>query len=131
MNLNNSPNNRMSILNESIQINMNNYLKNKNFICDKHGYDFNKYCKTCNQDLCAECEKDHKTHDIQDLFEIMVKRHELENFIQKKYEDVNIWEKNLKEMTNEKQKEIKQYMANIKKFIYNYDHKKKKKLFRS
>ena len=38
--------------------------KIKNFICNKHIYEFVSYCNTCNINLCNKCEENHKTHKI-------------------------------------------------------------------
>ena len=139
MNLNNSLNNdriRIRNLNENMANNVNNYIKGKNFFCEKQHQKVEKrvkeeekekfisYCKTCNENLCFECEIEHQGHDIIRFTDIKVENYDLKKDIQDKNEFVKIWKKNIKEMIkkiNEIIKEIDEYMRNINKFMYNYN----------
>ena len=47
-------NNRHNIINYDI----------KNYICLEHCEIFSSYCKTCNKDICIQCEENHDEHDI-------------------------------------------------------------------
>ena len=47
-------NNRHNIINYDI----------KNYICLEHCENFSSYCKTCNKDICIQCEENHDEHDI-------------------------------------------------------------------
>ena len=37
---------------------------NKNYICEIHNKEYNKYCKDCKSNICTLCFKDHKNHSI-------------------------------------------------------------------
>ena len=47
-------NNRHNIINYDI----------KNYICLEHCESFSSYCKTCNKDICIQCEENHDEHEI-------------------------------------------------------------------
>ena len=49
----------------------------KNYICKNHNELFNKYCKTCIEDIYRICENEHSTHEIFDLSKIIVKKNDL------------------------------------------------------
>ena len=50
---------------------------NKNYICRRHNKAFNKYFKTCNENICIICEKKHNNHDIFDFSKIILDKEEL------------------------------------------------------
>ena len=37
---------------------------NKNYICEKHNMNYNKYCKDCKSNICMVCFKEHKNNSI-------------------------------------------------------------------
>ena len=49
----------------------------KNYICRKHKESFNKFCKTCNENICILCESKHKGHNIFELSEIIIDKDDL------------------------------------------------------
>ena len=62
---------------------------NKNYICEIHNMNYNKYCKDCKINICMMCFKEHKNHLIINYEEILINKED------------KIKEKNkLKEYTN-------------------------------
>ena len=49
----------------------------KNYVCKKHNESFNKYCKTCNNNICVICENKHKNHEILDLINLLIDEEDL------------------------------------------------------
>ena len=49
----------------------------KNNICKKHNKSYLKYCKTCKEDICIACEKEHDNHDIFELSNILINKDDL------------------------------------------------------
>lgn len=41
---------------------------------------FNKFCKTCNEDICILCESKHKGHNIFELAEIIIDKNDLNQY---------------------------------------------------
>ena len=46
----------------------------KIYICKKHNEPFNKYCKTCNENICIICENRHNDHDIIEFAKIIIEK---------------------------------------------------------
>ena len=46
-------------------------------ICKKHNDIFNKFCKTCNENICIICEDKLNNHDILDLSKIFIQKEDL------------------------------------------------------
>ena len=49
----------------------------KNFICEEHSEFYNSYCKSCQKNLCIECEKFHKTHKTETFGNIIPDKNKL------------------------------------------------------
>ena len=52
---------------------------NKYFICGIHNERYGSYCKTCNKNICVECEEDHDDHDFISYGKLFIKKNDLEN----------------------------------------------------
>lgn len=52
---------------------------NKFFICCIHNERYGSYCKTCNKNICVECEEDHDDHDFISYGKLFIKKNDLEN----------------------------------------------------
>ena len=49
----------------------------KNFICEEHSEFYNSYCKSCQKNLCIECEKFHRNHKIETYGNIVPDKNKL------------------------------------------------------
>ena len=82
----------------------------KNFICDKHGDNYNLYCDTCRQNICICCENEHENHEIISFGKIIPNKNEINNYL-------NILKDDISKFKNEVQKIIN----TLKKLIENFD----------
>ena len=81
--------------------------EDRDYICKKHNEPFNKYCKTCDEDICFICEDDHVADKIDDLNEILDNKNEfiiinqdLKDVIEKFKCKINIMKEILNRMIN-------------------------------
>ena len=81
--------------------------EDRDYICKKHNEPFNKYCKTCDEDICFICEDDHVGDEIDDLNEMLDNKNEfiiinqdLKETIEKFKCKINIMKEILNRMIN-------------------------------
>ena len=93
----------------------------KNITCKKHNIFYTKYC--CNKNLCVECEKDHKGHDIINLKEILQNakiKDEIKEYINKLNNEI----KEIINKLNNVAKNLEIYYNIYNNIISNYDEDK-------
>ena len=91
--------------------------EDKNYICRKHNSSFIKYCKQCRQNICMQCNNEHKNHNSLYLLDLFVEK---ENILKETINFKNSIDK-LKDSLNQMIKIINNVKDNIDKYykIYN------------
>jgi len=82
---------------------------NKNYICEMHIKEYNKYCKDCKSNICTLCFKEHKNHSIVNYEDMIV------NEGDNKEEEVN----KLKDYINKFNNNINDIIKILEKVKYN------------
>ena len=72
----------------------------RNYICDKHYDTFVKYCNQCKQNICMECEIDHKNHNCTYLGDLIPNKGNLLKEIEKFRKKIDEFNKNIKDIIN-------------------------------
>ena len=72
----------------------------KNFICDKHGDNYNLYCKTCKENMCICCENEHEAHEIISFGKIIPNKSEFNNYLNKLKDDISKFKNEVKNIVN-------------------------------
>jgi len=79
----------------------------KNYICEIHNINYNKYCKKCKLNICVHCFKAHKNHSIANYEDIILNEVDNKKEINKFKEYIDKLKRYLKE-TTEKFNKIKE-----------------------
>jgi len=80
---------------------------NKNYICEIHNINYNKYCKKCKLNICVYCYKEHKNHSIINYEDIILNEEDNKKEINILKEYIDKLKRYLKE-TTEKFNKIKE-----------------------
>ena len=83
--------------------------ENRNYICDIHNQNYDKYCKDCNKNICMNCSKEHKNHNSIYYGDILPN----ENI----KEEINEFQNYIKELKNN----IQNIINNLNNIIENFD----------
>ena len=71
----------------------------KDFICIKHNYNYNSFCKTCQKNICKQCsESEHNHHFISQFYELLPSNEDiiqLKNSIETELNDINVFLKDI------------------------------------
>ena len=71
----------------------------KDFICIKHNYNYNSFCKTCQKNICKQCsESEHNHHFISQFYELLPSNEDiiqLKNSIDSELNDINVFLKDI------------------------------------
>ena len=70
----------------------------KNYICEMHNKEYNKYCKDCKLNLCTLCFKEHKSHLITDYGDIILNEEDNKKEINKLKEYINKLNNNINDI---------------------------------
>ena len=73
----------------------------KNYICNKHHEHFIKYCYDCHENICYNCDVEHKNHNKLLLNDITPNINELTNYLQEMKKEIDIFNKYIKELINQ------------------------------
>jgi len=68
---------------------------NKNYLCEIHNMNYNKYCKDCKLNICMLCFKEHKNHSIIDFRSIILNKEENKKEMNKLKEYINAFNNNI------------------------------------
>ena len=97
---------------------------NKNYICEIHNKDYNKYCKECKINICMICFKEHKNHLIIDYGDIIISNEDNKKEKDKLKEYINKLNNNIDEIIkilNEVKENINIYYKIYNNIINNYN----------
>ena len=72
----------------------------KNYLCDKHNYQYYSYCKKCNKNICIYCKNEHKEHELINYDNIIPDINEVKNNLNKLRKDINEYKEIINEIIN-------------------------------
>ena len=73
---------------------------NKNYICEIHNMNYNKYCEDCKLNICLYCGEEHKNHSIIDYEDIIINKEDNIKEINKSEEYINRLNNNIDDIIN-------------------------------
>ena len=78
----------------------------KNYICQKHGDIYVKYCKKCKLNICLICENEHKDHNTISYGEIIPNKNLIKEYMEQLRKSIDIFKNKTKEIIDKLNKVI-------------------------